>query len=103
MLALIEVAGKQYRVAKDTVFYADLTGSEPGKEIEIASVLLVQNGTDVKVGQPYVETAKVKAMVLSEEKGEKINAFVYKRKKSYHRRWGHRQRYHKLQVTSISA
>lgn len=103
MLALIEMGGKQFRVKPETVFYTDLTGKEPGSEIEIDSVLMVQNGNDVKVGQPFVSGAKVKAKILAEEKADKINGFIYKRKKSYHKRWGHRQRYHKLQITSISA
>lgn len=104
MLAIIEVAGKQYRVGQDQTLYVDLLDSEAGSEINIDKVLLVKNGDDVKVGKPYVESASIKAKVLEAEvKGPKINGFKYKRRKNYHRRWGHRQKYSKLQITSISA
>ena len=103
MLAVIEMGGKQYKVGKEQILYTELTGTEPGNEIQIDKVLLVQNGADVKVGTPYVSGAVVKAKVLAEAKGDKIEGFKYKRRKNYHRRWGHRQRYHKLQITSISA
>lgn len=101
MLALIEMQGKQFRVKPETIFYTELTGQEKGSEIEIKSVLMIQNENNTIVGQPYVNSAMVKAKVLGEEKSSKINAFIYKRKKRYHKRWGHRQRYHKIQVTSI--
>ena len=103
MLAVIKMGGKQYRVAPEQILYTELTGEEAGKELDIKEVLLVQNGSDVKVGAPFVEGASVKAKIISDEKGPKLNAFKYKRRKNYHRRWGHRQKYQKLQIVSINA
>jgi len=103
MLAVIEVGGKQYRVSvKDTV-YVDLLGQKEGSEIELKNILLIDDKGAVKVGKPYVKGASVKAKVISEEKAPKINGFKYKRRKNYRRRWGHRQRYNKLEILAINA
>ncbi|MDH5718186.1 MAG: 50S ribosomal protein L21 [Spirochaetia bacterium] len=103
MLAVIEMGGKQYRVAPKQIFYAELTGTEEGKEIEIKNVLLIQDKDNIQVGKPYIKNASVKAKVIQEEKGPKLRGFKYKKRKNYHLRWGHRQRYQKLEILSISA
>lgn len=101
MIAVIQVQGKQFKVTPEQTIYVDLTGKEAGSEIEIKDVLLIQDGTQVTVGQPYVSSASVKAKVLEEVKGPKVVGFKYKRKKGYRKNWGHRQKYHKLQILSI--
>lgn len=103
MLAVIEVGGKQYRVSPEQNLYVDLTGKDIGSEMQISEVLMVKNGSDVKLGKPYVSGASVKAKIVEEVKGPKVRGFKYKRRKNYHRSWGHRQRYHKLQIVSINA
>ncbi|MCX7633037.1 MAG: 50S ribosomal protein L21 [Turneriella sp.] len=103
MQAIIELGGKQYRVSKDTVFFAELTGVAPGNELTIKNVLLVSDNGRVRVGQPFVAGATVVAKVLEEVKGPKLFGLFYRPKKHSQRRWGHRQRYHKLQVTAIQA
>lgn len=103
MQAVIQLGSKQYKVAQDTVFYAELTGAEPGKDITINSVLSVSGNGQARIGQPFVAGASVTAKVLEEVKGPKIVGVFYRSKKHNHRKWGHRQRYHRLQVTSIKA
>lgn len=103
MQAVIKVGSKQYRVAKDTIFFAELTGTEPGKDLNISEVLSVNNNGQVKVGQPFVSGASVTAKVIEEVKGPKVVGVFYRTKKHNHRKWGHRQKYHKLQVTAIKA
>ncbi len=102
MLAVIEIGGRQYRVSPNQTFYAELTDGEVGSEIQISNILMVKNGSDIKIGTPYV-SGSVRAKILAEVKGPKIEGFRYRKKTNYHRRWGHRQRYHKLQITAISA
>ncbi|MCS6985159.1 MAG: 50S ribosomal protein L21 [Leptospiraceae bacterium] len=101
MLAIIELGGRQYKVRKDDKFYTELTGKAVGEEFEIPKVLLVRTEKEVQVGTPYLPV-KVRAKVLAEVKGPKIRGFRYRAKTNYHRRWGHRQRYHYLQITSIA-
>jgi large subunit ribosomal protein L21 len=101
--AIIRDRGMQYRVEEGQVLEIDLLSADPGSTIELSEVLLVGGGSDVKVGAPVIEGARVKAEVLGETKGEKIVVFRYRNKKRYRRRVGHRQRYTQIKVTSISA
>ncbi|RME89875.1 MAG: 50S ribosomal protein L21 [Candidatus Hydrogenedentota bacterium] len=103
MLAIVEVGGKQYRVQENQTVYVELTDKEPGSEIQLEKVLMVIDGEKTEIGKPYLNGVFVKAKVLSEEKGPKVRGFKYKRRKNYRRSWGHRQKYHKLQVLSIGA
>ena len=61
------------------------------------------NGDDVNVGQPYVDGGRIKAEVLSHERGKKIRVIKFKRRKNYMRRQGHRQWYTEVRITGIQA
>jgi len=79
-----------------------LIDAAPGTAITIDTVLLV-SGEPVKVGSPYVNGAKVSAVVESHEKDDKIIVFKYKPKKDYRRKQGHRQEYSIIRIDNISA
>ncbi|MCY4563032.1 MAG: 50S ribosomal protein L21, partial [Gammaproteobacteria bacterium] len=76
---------------------------EPGEDVEFDKVLLVADGNDVSVGQPYVDGGQVKARVLSHDRGKKIRVIKFKRRKNYLRRQGHRQWYTEVRITGIKA
>ena len=97
MKAVIETGGKQYYVEEGTVLYVEKLDVEAGKEVSFDKVLMV-NG---KVGSPYVEGAKVSAVVEKQGKAPKIIVYKYKSKKNYHKKQGHRQPYTKVQITKI--
>ncbi len=101
MYAIIKLGGHQHRVEKDMVFLSELTGDNAGSEFSTDQVLVVGAGADLKVGKPYVAGASVKMKVLDEVKGDKINGYVYKKRKGFQRHWGHRQKLLKLQVVDI--
>ncbi len=101
MFAIIELKGKQHKIHKDMIFVSELTGNEPGTEFEIDSILLASKDNQVKVGQPYVNGAKVKLKVIQNFRGPKVRGFKYKRKTGYAKRWGHRQDLQKIQVLDI--
>ncbi|MCB1307618.1 MAG: 50S ribosomal protein L21 [Leptospiraceae bacterium] len=101
MHAYIKLGGHQHRVEKDQVILAELTGHDAGKEFNCTDVLLVADGSNVKVGKPLVNGAHVKFKVLADVRGPKIRAFRYKRRTGYRRQWGHRQNLQKLQVVEI--
>lgn len=99
MKAVIKTGGKQYIVEKDSVIYVEKLDVEAGKTITFDNVLMV----DGKIGNPYVEGAKVTAKVEKHGKQKKIVVYKYKPKKNYHRTQGHRQPYTKLVITKIEA
>ncbi len=102
--AIIETGGKQYRVEEGQIVLIErLRDHKPGDSVVFDKVLLVREGDEVKVGQPYLDGAKVVGTIAEEFKGEKIRGFKYKPKKRYRRRYGHRQIYMKAQIEEIQA
>ncbi|NPV90198.1 MAG: 50S ribosomal protein L21 [Firmicutes bacterium] len=103
MYAIIETGGKQYRVKTGDTLKVEKLEVAEGETVEIDKILAVGQGDELKLGQPLVEGAKVKARVLEHGRGEKIIVFKYKPKKNYRRKQGHRQSFTKLLVESIEA
>ena len=101
MYALVEYKGKQYKAEKDVLLQFDKLDAEKGSTIEIDTVLLVNNDGAVSVGTPYVQGAKVKAVVEESFRDKKIIVYKYKSKKDYHRTIGHRQEYTTIRVQEI--
>ena len=103
MYAILEIAGKQYKVENEKFLYVDRLNGEEGESIDFDKVLLVDNAGDIKVGTPTVAGAKVSAKILSQDKADKVTVFKKKRRKGYKVRNGHRQQYTKVLIESISA
>ncbi|MCB8927075.1 MAG: 50S ribosomal protein L21 [Ardenticatenaceae bacterium] len=101
MYAIVESGGRQYRAEEGHSFSVEKLPYEVGEQIELENVLLLANGDDVKVGQPTVTGASVKATVMEQYRGEKIFVWKYKPKKRYRRRQGHRQSYTRLRIDEI--
>ena len=100
MYAVIESGGKQYRVAEGDVIQVEKLPLEQGKKVKIDRVLMVAVAGDVKVGTPTVEGSEVTATVQSHGRGKKI--IVYKHRKNYHKKQGHRQDFTCLQIDKIT-
>ncbi len=102
MYAIVEIAGKQFRVEKDAVVKVPLLHEEVGKTVEFDRVFLLDDGKEVKVGRPVVEGAKVKAKVVEHGRDKKIIVFKKKRRKGYKVKKGHRQHFTKIQIENIA-
>ncbi len=101
MYAVVKTGGKQYKVAKGDIIEVEKLEVEAGKVIDITEVLLVGEGSSVKVGAPLVAGANVKAEVLNQKKGDKVIIFKKKRRHNYRRTRGHRQNLTVLKITDI--
>lgn len=101
MYAVIETGGKQYRLQVGDVVNVELLPVEPGQAVDLERVLMVGGEDGIKVGQPLVPGAIVRATVVDHGKGDKVIAFKYKAKVRYRRRLGHRQRFTRLSVEEI--
>ena len=103
MYAILKTGGKQYKVAEgDSIVIEKLEANE-GDEVVFDEVLTVVDGSDVKLGKPLIDGAKVKAKVEKHGKGKKILIFKYKEKSNYRRRQGHRQPFTKVVIEKIEA
>lgn len=103
MYAVIRTGGKQYRVAEGDVLSVERLPGEVGESISFDDVLLVGEGTDLKIGTPNVDGAKVEAEIVLQARARKVRVFKFKRRKNYKRMKGHRQYFTRVQVKSISA
>ena len=101
MYAIVDIAGKQFKVAKDQYIYAPRLEGEQGAVISFDKVLLIDDGGSVNIGAPTVQGAKVSGKILEHVKGNKVIVFKKKRRKGYAVKNGHRQQYTKVQIESI--
>jgi large subunit ribosomal protein L21 len=102
MYAIIEEAGRQHKVTAGDTILIDRQVGEGEKTIKFDRVLLVGGEGEPKIGLPAVANATVSADVIGEEKGKKIDIQKYKRRKGYHKKIGHRQRYTRVKITGIN-
>jgi large subunit ribosomal protein L21 len=102
MYAIVNIAGQQFKVAKDQHLFVHRLQGEEGASIEFDNVLLAVNGDSVSVGTPNVSGAKITATILSHVKGDKVIVFKNKRRKGYKKKNGHRQQFSKIQITGIT-
>jgi large subunit ribosomal protein L21 len=103
MYAVIKTGGKQYKVAPGEKLKVEQLTADVGAEIVLDQVLLVSEGESVRLGQPVVAGAMVKATVVAHGRGEKILIFKMRRRKHYQKHQGHRQNYTELKIDSIVA
>ena len=104
MFAIISADGRQYRVAKGDIIRFDRMKAEPGDSFETAQVLAIaEEDNKLKIGSPVVEGAKVEGTVLQHGKDKKIIVFKRKRRKTYRRKYGHRQVHTLVKIDKISA
>ena len=99
MYAIFVVGGKQYRAQEGDVLYVEKLEGETGAEVVFDQVLIAGD----KIGQPYIEGAKVTGTIEKQGLGKKIVVFKYKSKKNERKKQGHRQAYTKVTVKEIVA
>ncbi len=99
MIAVIKVAGQQFKVEKDQTLYVPHLEGNAGDKLEL-EVLFVDADGKLSIG-PDVKT-KVKAEILDQVKGDTVIAYKQKRRKGFHKKKGHRTAYTKIKVTSIA-
>ena len=98
--AVVKVGGKQFIVSEKETLLVDLL-PQGTKELKLDALMLI-DGDKVEVGTPIVKGVKVSAKVVDElVNGEKLRVIRYKAKKRVHTEIGHRQKYTKIEITSI--
>ncbi len=99
--AVVKTGGKQYRVSQGDVVQVERLAGEVGDKITLAEVLFIGGNGEVKIGTPKLASATVTGEILSQGLAKKIIVFKKKRRKSYSRKRGHRQRLTTLKITDI--
>jgi len=102
MYAIVDIAGKQFKVEKDQYIYAPKLEGGNGSTVKFDQVLLIDNNNKVSVGTPILKSASVTGKILEDVKGDKEIVFKKKRRKGYAKKNGHRQQYTKVMIESIA-
>ena len=103
MFAVFVSGGKQHRVSEGDLVDLEKLDGDVGSEIVFDQVMMVSDGDNVNVGQPFVSGGKVTGEVVAQERAKKVNVLKFKRRKDYMRRQGHRQYQTRVRITGISA
>ncbi|MGI8699426.1 MAG: 50S ribosomal protein L21 [Mycobacteriales bacterium] len=102
MYAIVRAGGRQHKVVVGDVVEVDRLGAEPGTAVMLPALLLVDG--DRRTTDPQqLAAVTVRAEVLAQTRGPKIDILKYKNKTGYRRRQGHRQHHTQLRVTGIDA
>ena len=102
MYAIIQASGRQMKVTPGGFVTLDGTAGEPGAELTLEQVLLVEkDGGEVVAGAPFVANARVVGVVDGETRGPKIRVFKKKRRKGMRRTKGHRATYTRVRIKDI--
>ncbi|MBN1258276.1 50S ribosomal protein L21 [Candidatus Peregrinibacteria bacterium] len=102
MFAIVEIAGKQYKVKKGDVVEVDkLSENKEGDKLKVEKVLVKFEGDKTEIGSPYLAGSYVDLVVKAHTCGEKQRFNKFKRRKRYVRTIGHRQEYTKVEVVGV--
>jgi large subunit ribosomal protein L21 len=99
--AVVVSGGKQYRVAPGDRILVDRLAAEPGSSVKLDRVLLVRDGSDIKVGGPAIDGMDVDAKVLAHSRGPRIETLRYKSKKRVRVHRGGRADYTALEILAV--
>lgn len=103
MYAIVEIAGQQFKVAKDQKVFVHRLSEAEGNKVTFDQVLLIGDGDAITIGAPAIDGAAVEAKVVKHLKGDKVIVFKKKRRKGYRVKNGHRQQLTELIIEGIMA
>ncbi len=102
MFAIINIAGKQFKVEEGDQLKVPHLSTEVGKSLVFDKVLLTNDNSNVELGSPILKNVSVSATVVDHGRDRKIRIFKKKRRKGYKRKNGHRQGFSLIKIDSIS-
>lgn len=101
MYAIVEIAGQQFKVAKDQEIFVHRLDGENGTAVKFDNVLLLDQNGNVTVGSPTLRGVIIKAKIVEHLRGDKVIVFHKKRRKGYQKENGHRQYLSKVLIEDI--
>jgi large subunit ribosomal protein L21 len=103
MYAVFRSGGKQYRASTGERLRLEKLVADEGSKVTFDQVLLVGEGSDIKVGSPILAGVSVSAKVLQQGKSKKVSVVKFKRRQNYLRQHTHRQFFTEVEITDISS
>ena len=103
MYALIEFAGKQFKIEEGSQIKVPYLTEKIGSKVTLDKVLYFDNDNDKVVGTPFIDGMAFDAKVEEHGRDRKVIVFKFKRRKGYQKKKGHRQQYSVLSIGKLSA
>ena len=103
MYAIVEIGSTQFKVSEGEIIRPLRLKGEPGDEINLDKILMFSKGDEIRVGQPYLKDIKVTAKIVEHDRGPRVTAYKYRRRKSSAVKKGARSNLTALNITKISA
>lgn len=100
--AIVEISGRQFWVEKGKYYNLNRIPTELGKEIILNRILLLNNGNDVLVGKPYLDSVTVKGRILEHLQDRKKIVYKMRPKKKTRKKQGHRQQLTRVLIEEIT-
>ena len=101
MIAVLETGGKQYKVSPGSLIRVGKLTAQKGEEVVLDKVLMIKKDGESFIGNPWLAEARVVAEVIKQDRDRKIIVYKFKRRKNYHRKYGHRQLFTELKIKEI--
>ena len=101
MYALIEYAGKQYRIEEGLTLKFPYISAKEGTKITIDKVLLLDSGKEKMFGSPYVDGVHFDAKIVEHGREDKVIVFKFKRRKGHQKKNGHKQKYTLVEINKM--
>ncbi len=101
MIAVLETGGKQYKVSPGSLIRVGKLTAQKGEEVVLDKVLMIKKDGESFMGNPWLAEARVVAEVTKQDRDRKIIVYKFKRRKNYHRKYGHRQSFTELKIKEI--
>lgn len=101
MYAVVATGGKQVKVSQGDTFRVEKLDAKVGDTVELEQVTMLSKEDGVITDEKQLSKAKVVCTVTAQGRAKKIRVFKFKRRKNYHRTYGHRQPYTELKVDRI--
>lgn len=103
MYAVFQSGGKQHRASEGEVVRLEKLEVAPGETVTFNDILMVSNGEQIKIGQPFVQGGKIQAEVVAHGRGDKVRIVKFRRRKHSRKQAGHRQWFTEIKITNIEA
>ena len=103
MYALIEIAGKQYKIEDGVSIKVPKLKGKVGEKYSVDKILYLEDGAKKIIGSPFVKDKIIDGEIVSHGRGRKVVVFKFKRRKGYQKKNTHRIEYTILKFNKLGS
>ena len=101
MNALVEILGKQFKVAKGDKIKVPYINKKIGEKLTFENVLYIEDDKSKKIGTPFIKEKNIEAKIIEHGRYDKVIVFKMKRRKGYQKRNGHQQKFSLIEILNL--